>query len=200
MKDLDTIIAAKECYDNDDRDCEHCPYGYGYLTDNMDVYFWYCNSDQIEQDMLDYLKAIQKNKKIDSRFIADLRDHANWADANIFDVPITLPDDLRQAANYLEAFDGCSTNERTIAECVIDFPVIQRACYTRGYCSNCKKVLYGGKINYCQHCGAKLGRTRPMTIAESVEYLGQSCTNCNNYTSENCTEGKDGCKNWTLKK
>lgn len=37
------------------------------------------------------------------KLIARLREHAEWADADIFEVPITLPDDLRQAANLLES-------------------------------------------------------------------------------------------------
>lgn len=34
--------------------------------------------------------------------IATLREYADWADENIYDVPITLPDDLRAAADMLE--------------------------------------------------------------------------------------------------
>lgn len=34
--------------------------------------------------------------------IAILREYAEWADANIYDVPIMLPDDLRAAADMLE--------------------------------------------------------------------------------------------------
>lgn len=36
------------------------------------------------------------------KLIARLREHAEWADANIWEVPLTLPDDLRQAANLIE--------------------------------------------------------------------------------------------------
>lgn len=35
--------------------------------------------------------------------IARLREEAAWAEANIWEVPITLPDDLRAAADALEA-------------------------------------------------------------------------------------------------
>lgn len=34
--------------------------------------------------------------------IAMLREYAEWAEANIYDVPIMLPDDLRAAADMLE--------------------------------------------------------------------------------------------------
>ena len=34
--------------------------------------------------------------------IEALREDAEWADANIWEVPITLPDHLRQAADELE--------------------------------------------------------------------------------------------------
>lgn len=33
--------------------------------------------------------------------ISRLREHAEWAEANIWEVPITLPDDLREAADIL---------------------------------------------------------------------------------------------------
>lgn len=33
---------------------------------------------------------------------AILREYAEWADANIYEVPIMLPDDLRTAADMLE--------------------------------------------------------------------------------------------------
>lgn len=34
--------------------------------------------------------------------ISTLREYADWADENIYEVPITLPDDLRSAADMLE--------------------------------------------------------------------------------------------------
>lgn len=37
--------------------------------------------------------------------IEALREDAEWADANIWEVPITLPDHLRQAADELEEKD-----------------------------------------------------------------------------------------------
>ena len=33
---------------------------------------------------------------------ATLREYAEWADANIYEVPIMLPDNLRKAADMLE--------------------------------------------------------------------------------------------------
>lgn len=35
-------------------------------------------------------------------FITQLREYAEWADANIFEVPIMLPEHLRQAASIIE--------------------------------------------------------------------------------------------------
>lgn len=37
-----------------------------------------------------------------SELIKELREHAEWADANIWEVPINLPDVLRQAADEIE--------------------------------------------------------------------------------------------------
>lgn len=34
--------------------------------------------------------------------ISRLREHAEWAEANIWEVPISLPDDLREAADAIE--------------------------------------------------------------------------------------------------
>ena len=34
--------------------------------------------------------------------VVRLREHAEWAEANIWDVPITLPDDLMAAADTIE--------------------------------------------------------------------------------------------------
>ena len=41
-------------------------------------------------------------KKPIGDLIEALREDAEWADANIWEVPITLPDHLRQAADELE--------------------------------------------------------------------------------------------------
>lgn len=38
-----------------------------------------------------------------SDFIHSLREYADWAEGNIWEVPITLPDVLRQAADLIEA-------------------------------------------------------------------------------------------------
>lgn len=35
--------------------------------------------------------------------IKELREHAEWAEANIYEVPIMLPDYLKQAADAIEA-------------------------------------------------------------------------------------------------
>lgn len=39
---------------------------------------------------------------VDELFVQRLREHAEWAEANIWEVPIILPDDLRAAADALE--------------------------------------------------------------------------------------------------
>lgn len=44
--------------------------------------------------------------------ISRLREDAEWADGNIWEVPITLPEDLKAAANELEQM----TNPTTIEE------------------------------------------------------------------------------------
>ena len=44
-------------------------------------------------------------KKPIGDLIEALREDAEWADANIWEVPITLPDHLRQAADELEEKD-----------------------------------------------------------------------------------------------
>jgi hypothetical protein len=57
---LDNVIAAYECYDNSCHpDCEHCPYGYGYLDNNYDTLIWSCNGIQLEHDVIGYLKLFQ---------------------------------------------------------------------------------------------------------------------------------------------
>lgn len=38
----------------------------------------------------------------DEELIKELREDAEWADANIWEVPIFLPDALRMAANRIE--------------------------------------------------------------------------------------------------
>jgi len=40
-----------------------------------------------------------------AELIVALREQAEWADANIWEVPITLPDNLRQAADELEGIE-----------------------------------------------------------------------------------------------
>lgn len=39
----------------------------------------------------------------DEELIQELRENAEWADANIWEVPIFLPDALRMAADRIEA-------------------------------------------------------------------------------------------------
>ena len=38
--------------------------------------------------------------------VTRLREHAEWADGNEWEVPITLPDDLRKAADSIEKLSG----------------------------------------------------------------------------------------------
>ncbi len=43
--------------------------------------------------------------------VNDLREYAEWAEANIWEVPITLPDVLTAAADIIEkeVIDGCQS-------------------------------------------------------------------------------------------
>lgn len=41
-------------------------------------------------------------KRSHEKIAATLREYADWADANIYEVPIMLPDDLRTADDMLE--------------------------------------------------------------------------------------------------
>ena len=60
MPTLDQVIAAYECYDSDKTSpCENCPYGYGYLDEHWDYPCWSCDNEQLEHDMLSYLKIYQ---------------------------------------------------------------------------------------------------------------------------------------------
>lgn len=50
IPNLDNVIKAYECgnepYKSEHRNkCEYCPYGYGYLDDSGDNYFWTCNEE-----------------------------------------------------------------------------------------------------------------------------------------------------------
>lgn len=44
--------------------------------------------------------------------VEKLREHADWADANEWDAPITLGDDIRAAADVLEAMRWVPVTER----------------------------------------------------------------------------------------
>lgn len=55
--------------------------------------------------------------------IATMRDYAEWADANIWEVPITLPDVLREAADELERLSEPEVvvydKEETFTNCTV---------------------------------------------------------------------------------
>jgi hypothetical protein len=54
---------------------------------------------------------------------AILREYAEWADANIYEVPIMLPDDLRTAADMLEKgewYGRCKVCERATPDVCSD--------------------------------------------------------------------------------
>ena len=54
MKDLDTIIAALECYNGPvmNQKCEACPYDYTYLIGDENGYpFFTCNKKKLEKDI-----------------------------------------------------------------------------------------------------------------------------------------------------
>lgn len=44
--------------------------------------------------------------------VKSLRENAEWADGNVWEVPIMLPDNLRQAADAMLPDDFCSYGER----------------------------------------------------------------------------------------
>lgn len=75
------------------------------------------------------------------RELADrLREHAEWAEANEWETPITLGDDLAQAADTIERL--LSELERN------------RGCE---YCyTDAKSNPFVGGYNYCPMCGRKL--------------------------------------------
>ena len=60
--------------------------------------------------------------------ISRLREDAEWAEGNIWEVPITLPDDLKAAADALEQM----TNPTTIEELGLSTRAYS-ALYRRGY-------------------------------------------------------------------
>lgn len=47
----------------------------------------------------------------DKELVKELRENAEWADANIWEVPISLPDALRLAANRIEELTKGKTKE-----------------------------------------------------------------------------------------
>jgi len=62
MKDLDTVIAAYECYNGlYERDkCNNCLYGYSYLDDSGDGRpFYTCKEEKLTNDMYSWLKIYQ---------------------------------------------------------------------------------------------------------------------------------------------
>lgn len=62
MKDLDTVIAAYECWDGpyEHGKCEHCSYGYSYLDDSGDgPSFYTCDEEQWTKDAYAWLKIYQ---------------------------------------------------------------------------------------------------------------------------------------------
>ena len=61
---LKNVIAAYKCFNGpyalEYKDkCKHCPYGYGYLDDSGDNYFWTCDSEKWENDAYFFLKLYQ---------------------------------------------------------------------------------------------------------------------------------------------
>lgn len=72
--------------------------------------------------------------------VNNLREHADWAAANEWETPITLGDDLAQAAEAIERL--LSELERN------------RGCE---YCyTDAKSNPFVGGYNYCPMCGRKL--------------------------------------------
>ena len=62
MKDLETIIAAYECWNGpyEHGKCDHCLYGYSYLDEHGDGRpFYTCDEEQWEKDAYAWLKIYQ---------------------------------------------------------------------------------------------------------------------------------------------
>ena len=56
IPNLDNLIAAVQCEGWVQHQCEHCPYGYGYLDDSGDNAIWWCNEAKIMEDSLFFLQ------------------------------------------------------------------------------------------------------------------------------------------------
>ena len=61
MTKIEKIIAAYKCGEErlPGERCKTCPYGYGIWDEAGDSPFWWCNTDQIEEDAINLLKIIQ---------------------------------------------------------------------------------------------------------------------------------------------
>ena len=61
MNNLDTVIAAYECWNGVyESGCEHCPYGYSYLDSCGDGRpFYTCDEQKLTDDMYAWLKIYQ---------------------------------------------------------------------------------------------------------------------------------------------
>lgn len=62
MKNLDTVIAAYECFNGPHKigKCENCPYEYSYLDDSGDGRpFYTCKEEKLTDDMYIWLKIYQ---------------------------------------------------------------------------------------------------------------------------------------------
>lgn len=80
----------------------------------------------------------------DTNLVNALREHAEWAEGNQWGTPITLRDDLAEAADVAPVVHG-----RWIYD--------EKA--QRPYCSVCKGYFYGATnspMSYCPNCGAKM--------------------------------------------
>lgn len=88
-----------------------------------------------------------------TEIISKLREHAEWARANEWETPITLSDDLEEAAKALmEAIDKCEVLEKYIEIAVIESPCKVCENYDDDigdcwyYSETC--YLYGAKARY----------------------------------------------------
>jgi len=62
MNNLDTVIAAYECWNGpyETGKCDNCPYGYSYLDDSGDGRpFYTCKEEKLTDDMYFWLKIYQ---------------------------------------------------------------------------------------------------------------------------------------------
>ena len=103
-----------------------------------------------------------------NKLIEELCELAKWADANIYQVPIMLPDCLRTAVIKLSD-DSLYRQETT---CLYEYPFVEsNPMFAIGWCEHCHKPIREGQAKFCCFCGARITGWRHMTDEESKEMV-----------------------------